>query len=187
MKNGNKHGVFASMLLPAVIIAITLSVSTVFAYLTDTDKKENHFIAGETEIEIRESFAPPATPDPGDTVTKNVRITNTGNLDCFVRARLLFADSVFEQITEPFEIGDKWVEGDNGYYYYTLMLHPGETTEALIENVRIRSAFADGTPVGAEDIAKIDSELIVYSEAVEHPQHEGTFGSEEYLNVWEEY
>jgi len=137
------------------------------SYLTDATATVNPLRAGEAVIEITETFPPIETPPaPGDSVIKVVRIQNTGNLYCCIRARLLFEDNSFAELVEPFQIGADWSLEEDGYYYYAEPVAPGEETEPLITELKFRTERADGTAISEEDIEKIASGLIVYSEAL---------------------
>jgi predicted ribosomally synthesized peptide with SipW-like signal peptide len=180
-------------LIAAVIGAIVATVLTgtglTLAYLTDSDSEDNIMTVGETVIEIDEDFDPPPTPPaPGEAVTKVVRIRNTGNLPCTVRARLLFEDYVLKNAVEPFETGSSWLYQPDGFYYYLTPLMPGEETEPLISEIRFRTEYGSGERVKEEDLAKIDSGLIVYSEALEYPGYKGgDIGEDDILENWRGY
>ncbi|MBO4326343.1 MAG: hypothetical protein J5950_03625 [Clostridia bacterium] len=190
MKDGrNVKGPAAAMIIGVIITVVVLCTGVTLAYLIDRDDAVNEMTEGETVIEISETFPPlPEQPEPGEPVVKVVRITNTGNLTCTVRARLVFTDDGLRNITEPLEIGEDWILNPDGFYYYLLPLSPGEATKPLIERVVFRSNYADGTPVTAADIEKIDAGLSVYSEALEficYPSGKPT--AEEIIGNWGGY
>lgn len=77
------------MLLAAasLVLVAALAVGGTLAYLTDTETKENAFALGKVDIEVEEpDWNPdPDTPvKPGDTLTKNPLINNTGTEDAYV-------------------------------------------------------------------------------------------------------
>ena len=176
------------MIISVIIAVITISIGLTAAYLTDRDDEINVLKEGETVIEIAETFSPDPDPEPGDAAVKVVRITNTGNLTCTIRARLVFTDDALEKITQQLEIGEGWTEGADGFYYYLRPVDPGETTKPLIERVVFRRFYEDGTPVTAQELGKIDAGLMVYSEALEFVRDEaGEPTAEEVIRNWSGY
>ena len=74
------------------------------------------------------------TTVPGEEVsdwTKHVSIQNTGERECYVRARA-FAGEVYEAAMTYTDDSGKWSKGDDGYYYYSEILAPGEASEELL-------------------------------------------------------
>ena len=187
-KNRELFKPFVIMIVSAILTVVTIGTGLTVAYLKDSDEEVNHVSAGETVIDVCETF-PPADcpPEPGETVTKVVRIANTGNLTCTVRARILFTDDVLAGMTEPLETGDNWQEGQYGFYYYMIPVKPGEETEPLITGVRFRTDYEGGGEVTAEDIARIESGLIVYSEALEFGGDPDSYTAQEILSNWNGY
>ena len=59
MQNGGKTAkIIRIIVLTVLIIAAAACTGVTLAYLTDSDEAKNPFTAGETEIEIRETFSP---------------------------------------------------------------------------------------------------------------------------------
>lgn len=74
------------------------------------------------------------TTVPGEEVsdwTKRVSIQNTGDMECYVRARA-FAGEVYEAAMTYTDESGKWTRGEDGYYYYSDILAPGEASEELL-------------------------------------------------------
>ena len=180
---------FILMVIGAVLIVVIVSTGITLAYLKDRDDENNIMNVGETEIGIDETFPPRTNPPvPGEPVIKVVKIENTGNLTCIVRARLVFTEEKFEKITEPLETGEDWILRPDGFYYYMIPLKPGEVTKPLIEKVVFRRYYSNGGAISPEDIAQLDSGLIVYSEALEFiKEDESIPESEEIFKNWEQY
>ena len=168
MQNSGKAAkIIRTVILTVLIIAAAACTGVTLAYLTDSDEARNPFTVGETEIEIRETFSPEGdVPEPGESVPKVVRIVNTGNLTCLIRVRLLFEDDTLEKVVEPFVTGQGWDQFPDGFYYYVYPVKPGGSTIPLIEEVKIRIEHEDGTDVSANELEKISSGIIVYSEAI---------------------
>lgn len=166
-QHGKAVRVIRIVILTVLIAAAAAGTGATLAYLTDSDRADNPFTVGETEIEIRETFSPDGdVPEPGEGIPKVVRIVNTGELTCLIRVRLLFEDDTLEKVVEPFVTGHGWEARADGFYYYIYPVRPGGSTVPLIEEVRIRSVFENGGDVGSNDLKKISSGIIVYSEAI---------------------
>lgn len=75
---------------------------------------------------------------PGQVISKIPRIHNAGN-DCYIRVKLELTGT--EESIEIQEIGDNWVQGKDGYLYYTEVLKTGEETD-LFQSIRIPEDFA---------------------------------------------
>ncbi len=75
---------------------------------------------------------------PGQVISKIPRIRNAGN-DCYIRVKLELTGT--EESIEIREIGENWVQGKDGYLYYTEVLKTGEETD-LFQSIRIPEDFA---------------------------------------------
>lgn len=95
MKNKKK------IALAAVILAIVLIIAGTFAWFTTTDQVANIFEMDNFDVTITEDFDPSEVPlNPGTDVTKEVGVTNHGNVDVLVRIKLEEALSLLEQDNE---------------------------------------------------------------------------------------
>ena len=84
----------------AVALAVVLIVAGTFAWFTTTDKVANVFEMDNFDVTITEDFDPSDVPlNPGANVTKEVGITNGGNVDVLVRVKLEETLSLLEQDT----------------------------------------------------------------------------------------
>lgn len=71
---------------------------------------------------------------PGEEVsdwTKRVSIQNTGSIGCYVRAKA-FAGEVYEKAMTYTDAAGKWTLGEDGYYYYSEIVAPGEASDELL-------------------------------------------------------
>ena len=180
-------------------IAAVMSFSA-YAYFADKDEKPNIVNVGEDSITITESFTPPDQTKP---YKKVVKITNTGTIPCYVRARLEFSDSKFEKIAffshddpdvyptdstdyYPADPGandsyvkhlpDYWVYNPaDGYYYYTKAVKPEKDTTALLTWVKMN--YQNGTKAEAHDI-------YVYSESVQTIDPKTGAAYTDYKDAW---
>lgn len=94
MKNKTKIGLGAAALSMVMVAAGT------FAWFSTTDKVENVFGMDNFDVSITEDFDTPDVPlTPGADITKQVGVTNGGNMDVLVRVKLEEALSLLQQDT----------------------------------------------------------------------------------------
>lgn len=110
-------------------------------FTTYTSAKGGYEIQAGTETEIHEEI---------DGLNKHIRIENTGGADCFVRVKV-FAGSITD-ISYSAESGS-WQEGEDGYWYCTAPLTPGELSEELVASIKI--------PEGMEDMAESFDVIVI--------------------------
>lgn len=84
--NKKKNKIEKWLLLLSIVIALTITVCSTFAWLTSRDEVTNRLSAdGKYGVSILEDFTPPIEWLPGEEVTKNVKAINTGNIPTFIR------------------------------------------------------------------------------------------------------
>lgn len=133
----------AALLVLSLVTILTISVSGTLAYLIrKTAPVENNFIPGTIDTKTEETFE--------NNQKENVFVTNgknTGSLPVYVRAKVVFAwtDGAGNVLADPVNpadltikwagntTGTGWSEKSDGYYYYSDILYPGESTGKLIE------------------------------------------------------
>lgn len=156
------------------ILALILACSSsVLAYWNITGKTTNLLTMNTYRAELAENYQPPDQVWPGSTVTKEVNVSNTGNVDCFVRVRFTKAfgtraedgtflpdDSLDTKVIELTCNDTFWMEMD-GFWYYKDVLKAGETTrEPLFESFHISES------AGNEYFGK-EAEIFVNMESVQ--------------------
>lgn len=133
----------------------------VYAAMTASDRKENDFQIGQVETRLDEVFDEEITEIPKNTsITKEVRIHNTGTIKQFVRVMVLpevrtsiEGDDQNEQLL-PLEIGTNlelgematadWLNGGDGYYYYIKeAVEPDQYTSYLFKTVKLSDQLND--------------------------------------------
>lgn len=132
-------------LLAVILIPTVLGV---FAFLSGTDKgRVNRFLPAPcSDTAITETFTPITVSledMSNSTVNKTVKITNSGNVPCYVRVSVEFSNSDFNaslrnsSLSEDSIVGagTDWVSGDDGYYYYKNIVDPGSSTSVLFDKV----------------------------------------------------
>lgn len=156
------------VLLTALIVLLAaLAVAGTIAYLiSKPGKVVNTFVPGEVPNEVVENFE--------NNVKKNVQIKNDGNVDAYIRAEVVvtwaevddngdYTGNVYGTVPEmgvDYEwypdgdsaengnigkIGEGWIKGDDGRYYYTKRVESGESTNILFTNCK---------PLVSEDTGK---------------------------------
>lgn len=122
------------ILLISLLLLVTMAVGGTVAWLLkDTQPVVNTFTPAHVTCEVTEDF--------NGTVKKNVNVRNTGDTDAYIRVKLISyrvnedGQHIGGKTSVPtFTLGSGWVEND-GYYYYTYPVAPGEKpTNALVDN-----------------------------------------------------
>ena len=149
--------------IAGAVVAICLSLVTygTLAYFTHEDTATNVITSGNIKIELQETAI---TEDgqvvefeqsqdrfnvmPAQSVSKIVKVQNTGDNDAYIRIAIDKAINLAEGVEDTPDTDlismdfdyDNWTLKD-GYYYYNKPLAPGETTEALFNNVKFDPAM----------------------------------------------
>lgn len=142
----------AVLTLVLAFAVVGVAVGGVIAWLSASNQVANQFEVGTVTPTVNEEF-------DEHTTKKNVSVTNSGNVPIYVRAQIhiYWQDANGNQLwDEPeagtdYEIkwgptGSKWVEGDDGFYYWTEPLQPGEknATANLIDSLTDANNHDDG-------------------------------------------
>lgn len=150
-----------SRLLLIALAAILLTVLTqpTLAYYTAVGKTTNVVTSGGIELKIHEKTADgsdfPAEGVyviPGDIVSKQVSVENVCAHPFYLRLKLVSGTS--NEALTPDDClklnidTQHWTYVD-GYYYYNVVLQPGETTPALFTQVEIVGSKVDQTHIGS--------------------------------------
>ncbi|HIX37413.1 MAG TPA: hypothetical protein H9738_06030 [Candidatus Blautia pullistercoris] len=157
----------------AFLLTAGISAGTAMAYFTTYTQ-----VSGTVPLSLGE-----IETIPDEEVTdweKRVTIENTGDMECFVRVRA-FAGSQYQD--GLVYSGENWSLAADGYYYYSEILSPGETSGELliaIDNMESNQSFnvivvqesapviydGDGNPTGDWDHI-LDSGENVYDSSEE--------------------
>lgn len=133
-EKNKKHGIIFKLLI--AILAIGL-ISGVSAYFVVKNQANNKLTVGYVETEIVEDFQPPKELIPGCTITKRVKVRNTGPTACYVRVLVTFSTSKMEDLCEvDYNTTDWTKKGD--YWYYNSKLSSNEITEPLFTTVKVK-------------------------------------------------
>lgn len=139
-----KNGRLAAMLI-ATILLLALTIGGTLAWLSaSTGPIVNKFLPSEVTCKVEEKF------DEKNGVKTNVNVTNTGNIDAFIRVKLVTyrTNDKHQHIggtaTLPtFTLGEGWKEY-NGYYYYTEPVAPGDKPATNLTNsMQLAKSYGD--------------------------------------------
>ena len=142
----------------ATVLLLALAIGGTVAWLTaNATPVENTFTPSHVACEVNERF-------DGETKS-NVNVTNTGDTDAYIRVKLV-TYRVNEQgqhiggtaTIPPFAPGANWVE-DDGYYYYTSPVKPGEKPAAnLINSIELTGSYNNAD--GGKQVVEVMAEAI---------------------------
>lgn len=144
--------------LACVAVLLMGFVGSSLAWLMDsTTEVENKFIPGDV--------TPGVTEDFDGSVKSDVQIKNTGNVDAYIRAKLVFtwqneAGEVLgvaptDRDYAIFWEMEGWKKGSDGYYYYTTPVAPEGSTGVLATDIKqIASSPAEGYTLHVEVLAE---------------------------------
>lgn len=158
MKKLRFHNKSIAWLLAILLILGVAAGGTVAFIVTSTQQEVNTFTPGKVTITVDEDVTP--------TEKSSVKITNTGNIDAYIRvavvANTLDADGNINGTFDPsaYLCGDGWIPGADGYYYYTSAVAPnGQTSELLTQTIPLtdRSVTIMAEAIQAASDAAIES------------------------------
>ena len=164
--------------LCAALLAVAVIGGTL-AYFTDTDSADNVFTVGDVDIELTETKWEAGDEEakdvyPGEALPKNPNVKNIGKNPCFIRVKVSGLDSLapaglitYETNYQKGALGDGWVDGEDGYFYYTqIVTYEGDTyntdlkttTTDLFDQIRIPTDVTNGYD-GTYDV-KVEAEAV---------------------------
>ncbi|MGN1458336.1 MAG: BsaA family SipW-dependent biofilm matrix protein [Acutalibacteraceae bacterium] len=149
-KKNRKKVLIASCILAALIVG-----SSSFAWFNSQDEVVNKLSASNGyDVAIVEDFTPPVNWTPGQTVQKAVKVTNTGNVDAFVRMSL--ENKI--KLTKKEATGDSMYDENHKDSYIKL----GEVTDSSNIPDKIKSLKAGGRLVYCDDGAFNEGKIRKY-------------------------
>lgn len=158
----------------SLMIVCLVSFMSISAYLSDADTARNRITIGSNVIEIVEEFEPPKKLEPGITFKKDVKVTNTGTVNCYIRVMAVFANGDMGSYCTVNWNDDVWCYNEqDGYWYYPVRVAAGATTPSLFTTVTL-----------SEDIPEAeitDFDIIIYAESYQ------SYGFDHYTEAWENY
>lgn len=166
-----------NLLLLAAAVCVFIAMGIVaMANAKKNDIAENRLKIATLRGDIEETgFKEKEDIQIGETKAKKVTVKNTGNLGLFVRVM------VFPQIEVPQNdsdgnyspllleanmgkeieavISSEWIDGEDGYYYYTGKVEPGDASLPLFSEVALSSSVSSAY-TGAVFDMQIKSETV---------------------------
>lgn len=146
----------ALILMVSLVAILAVSVGGVLAWLaTSSGEVTNTFEPGKTKIEIDEKFE--------NNVKSDVKVRNSGNVPVYVRANLVFTwkDSAGNIIEKPDDAQisvtygrTDWVEGSDGFWYYTKPVAVKGSTTNIINKATIEFPEGKGYKMDLEVMAQ---------------------------------
>lgn len=146
----SRRNAVVAALSAALVVA---GIGGVIAWTTAQDALTNMFEIGTVDPVIAEDFNPRPDSSTGSIVKKDVKATNKGKSDMYVRAsvNIYWIDSAGNQLwEEPLEGTDyartyppsdsNWILGDDGYYYWKSKVSADGSTENLIDSIAQNSS-----------------------------------------------
>ena len=133
--NGSRAGRTArsSALIIALALILVLAVGGTVAYIfTQTDPVINTFTPTEAKITVNE--------ETNDNLKTSITVVNNSTgVPVYIRVALVAnmideAGNVTGADVPTFTRGDNWIEGSDGYYYYTKAVPVGESTGNLLKS-----------------------------------------------------
>lgn len=128
------------LILVSLVMIVTMALGATLAYIfTGTGDVENTFTPSKVTTLVEETLE--------DGVKTDVKIKNTGDTDAFIRAAVVItwqnkAGDVYGQAPVAgtnytnWQVGNNWIEGNDGFYYYSKPVAPQTTTaDALIAEI----------------------------------------------------
>lgn len=161
MKNGKsaaRGGMKRSLVLVVSLLALLLVVAGgTLAWLTAQDSVSNTFTPAHVSCTVTEEF--------DGTIKSNVNVTNTSDIDAFIRVKLVTyrvnddGQHIGGTATIlPFTPGTGWVKyGD--FYYYTLPVEPNAAPATdLIDQITLTRSYDDAD--GGKQVIEVMAEAI---------------------------
>ena len=145
----------------SLLLVATMVVGGTLAYLfTNTEPVENIFTPSYVSCSVTEEF--------NGTIKRNVNVTNTGNIDAYIRVKLVTyrVNDKEQHIGGTAEIPDfkpgaGWVKNGD-YYYYTKPVAPDEQPEtSLIDSITLTGSYDDADDAdGGKQVIEVMAEAI---------------------------
>ena len=173
----NKKSVVASIVLSGALVVVGT-----LAYFTQTHTVDNKLKTKGFGSDIVEKFTPKEF-NPGATVTKEVRVDNTGDYALVARAKweesVDYPDTNNESVVDKNGMSDKWVDGNDGWAYYNEMIGVNGHTENFLTSITLKNS---------DDVVGTDIKNFYYTTAATEPDKTsiGTDSKTQWVKISEE-
>lgn len=148
-----------ALVVASLALVAVLAVGATLAWFTDSQEAHNVVTFGNVKISLTEpNFAFDKEEDgklvkidvvPGEEISKDPTIQNTGNNACYVRAKVEISGDLLDVKTEDeiracLDIQDGWTyNAEDGYYYYSAVLDPNSDAIKLFTTVTLPKAWSN--------------------------------------------
>lgn len=171
-----------SLFLSLLVICISIVAMGSLAYFNAEGTAHNVVTTGGVNIEVVEQMKDGNTlvdfPEegirgvmPGTSVSKIVKVKNTGTSEAWIRVKVSMflkgADGgdlplklANDSDVMSFTVMDGWVDGGDGYYYYTKPIVSDAFTDVLFEEVEFNPAMGN-------EYQNCAANILVYAQAVQ--------------------
>ena len=132
----------------AVVLVLSLSAYSTLAYLAAEETAHNVVTSGGVHITLLDKTRDgSAAVLPGSEASKVVAVAkDAGSADCWVRVKLEQKVTTPEGEMDPaqyeekisFNLGENWVPGEEGWYYYNKVLTGSDVTTSLLDGVTFK-------------------------------------------------
>lgn len=149
------------LFLTSVVICAAILASGTLAFFTAEDTAHNVITSGGIDIAVMEKMKGDNGTEldfpkdgisgvmPGEKVSKIVSVANIGEQSVWIRVRVAFSVISADNTTLPaslnirgtavpvmsFSVGNGWIDGGDGYYYYEKSVPAGEKTAVFFDEV----------------------------------------------------
>lgn len=150
---------FIALLVSMVLLVVGAVSGTVAYIVAHADPVKNVFEATSVPCEVEEKFE--------NNVKTDVKIVNDGNIDAYIRARVVVTwqdkeGNVAAQVpvegqdyTITYTDDSTWFKDGNGYWYYKSAVSPNSTTSVLIARCEpVEEKVPDGYYLSVEILAE---------------------------------
>lgn len=143
----------------STLISIVILTSSTFAFFVSKDTATNNFKVQDLTIKIEEPNWKEPDSWNGEDITKDAHVTNTNTIPEFIRVAIepRFADEdgnfymgnvnditfTYDNLTEDSTESNKWINGNDGYFYYTSIVKEGESTTHIIKSLKLNISEID--------------------------------------------
>ena len=152
------------IIVTALALLLFVTVGSTLAYIfTKTEPVENTFNPSKVACAVVEDGGAPVTGDNKyiDAKKTNVKIKNTGDTTAYIRVAVIVnwmsadgskvwaAKPTSDKYTIKYILGAYgWLDGGDGYYYYSKPVAPKDSTSILIEEAKLNDGVTG--PVGTD-------------------------------------
>ena len=169
-------------------LVAVLSVGVTLAAFKASVETTNTLTFGNVHVDLVDVYTKPEKGVvPGQTVEKIVYAQNTGSNMQYVRLKLTkswWEDGQERKDLDPsyielnFVNPDKWILGEDGYYYYQLPLAAGQTAENLIESFSLPKAW------DMKGYTELDGHIDAFAEAVQYENFKPQLNAQGQIVGW---